>query len=199
MKCRFAESRQLSRRLLEDDLPADDLPTGNGPPEDFGLDDEALLGNALAGLSSTFEGQPADYSYWKEKIGRRGRRKLKNNTYASLERYPHEHIVFRLHATVILEMYPDGSFVVNDGGWRTRLTLARINDYLPPGWSIYTHLGTWYWHRRNKVGSIWDRNPAGRIIQEYTSGDSVDGNGVLHAQKQARHMKPIRTRKSKYE
>lgn len=194
MKCRFAESAQLSRKLLEDDPP----PAENTPADDFsfGADDEQMLDTALAGIPNYFKWFPADYSDWQDKLGNRTQRKLENNTYVRLERYPTEHIALRLHQTDILKVYPDGSFVVDNGGWQKMTTMRRLNNYLPPGWSIYTHQGTWYWCVNGK-GMVWDRNPEGRVVQEYSNGDRVDAEGVLHAKAKARRMKPIRTRQSR--
>jgi hypothetical protein len=36
----------------------------------------------------------------------------------------------------------DDTLVVDNGSWQTVTTLARLNDWLPSGWGIYTHKGT---------------------------------------------------------
>ena len=48
----------------------------------------------------------------------------------------------RLHATDILTIRPDGSFMIDTGGWNTHTTRARLNDHLPRGWRVHTDRGS---------------------------------------------------------
>ncbi len=41
------------------------------------------------------------------------------------------HVAIRLHATDVVELYPNGDVVLNSGGWRTVTTKARMNEYAP--------------------------------------------------------------------
>lgn len=47
----------------------------------------------------------------------------------------------RLHDTDILTFLPRGGFTVNTGGWNTSTTRARINEFLPAGFRVYTERG----------------------------------------------------------
>lgn len=53
-------------------------------------------------------------------------------------------IAVRLHATDVVTAYPDGRVVLNDGGWVTHTTKARMIDHLPPGWRLYSDRGQWW-------------------------------------------------------
>lgn len=66
-----------------------------------------------------------------EKLGKRDRRKLQNNTY--LERRDNGALAVALHSTDVLTFYPSGHVTLNTGGWLTRTTADRINTYLPAG------------------------------------------------------------------
>lgn len=53
-------------------------------------------------------------------------------------------IAVRYHETDVLTYCPDGTIVLNSGGWMTVTTKARINEYLPSGWTLYQDKGVWY-------------------------------------------------------
>lgn len=53
----------------------------------------------------------------------------------------------RLHATDILTIRADGAFEIDTGGWNTVTTRARLNDFLPGGWRVYTYCGRIYLRR----------------------------------------------------
>lgn len=74
---------------------------------------------------------------------RNGRRKLKNNTYL----YQRENGSFQvvLHETAVITIYQDGTYQFNSGGWRTRTTQSRINEYSPV--KVYSRNGTWMMFR----------------------------------------------------
>ena len=52
--------------------------------------------------------------------------------------------VFRLHATDIVRRLPDGSVILNSGGFRTRTTKDRMSCLLPAGYSLYQLGGQWF-------------------------------------------------------
>lgn len=68
--------------------------------------------------------------------------KLANNTY--LERLPDGGLGVRLHTTVILYQRPNGDITLHVGQWRTVTTKARLNEYLPRGWRVFSDRGVWY-------------------------------------------------------
>lgn len=41
------------------------------------------------------------------------------------------HYAIRFHYTDVVEIHPDGMYVLNSGGWKTKTTLARITEYAP--------------------------------------------------------------------
>ncbi len=190
MKCRPRESVVLARRLLEDD--------------DFDpLDSEELIRTATSGLRLP-PGEPANFEEWRSKIEAsrsrtRGKLPLESNTaaylYTSHDGTP-QSIGIRLHNTDIIKIYPDNSFVVDVGSWHSKLSLERLNKYLPGDWGIYTHSYQWYWTVGN-VGTRYSDDPEGRVIQPFTNGDRVDGQGVLHAQAEGERLSPRRTRRQR--
>lgn len=48
----------------------------------------------------------------------------------------------RLHATDVVTIHADGTYTLNTGGWRTRTTKERINEYAPV--RAYQLRGKWY-------------------------------------------------------
>lgn len=82
------------------------------------------------------------------------RKKIDNNTY--LLEYP-DHKAIRLHDTEIL-IERDGKITLNNGGWDTMTTRARINKYLPFGYSVYRVKGE---TRMNNI--------------KYTNGMKIEG------------------------
>ena len=48
----------------------------------------------------------------------------------------------RLHDTDILTFRPDGSFTIRTGGFNTRTTRARLNEFLPAGWRVFADRGS---------------------------------------------------------
>jgi hypothetical protein len=65
----------------------------------------------------------------------------------------------RFHSTVILSFRPDGSVVVNTGGWQTVTTKARLNALLPC--RFFAKAYQWY------------VQPGGRIIYGYRDAEIV--------------------------
>jgi len=60
-----------------------------------------------------------------------------------------DHLALRLHNTDIIQFYPDGSMVLDSGGWRTVTTKRWMDDYLPPGLCIWSQKSVWY------IGKGW--------------------------------------------
>jgi hypothetical protein len=50
-------------------------------------------------------------------------------------------VVVKYHATYIITIYPDGRYLLDNGGWYTVTTKARMNRYAPV--RIYSHKGEW--------------------------------------------------------
>ena len=73
------------------------------------------------------------------KKARNGRVKLENNTY--LYRSGTDFTVV-LHNTAVVTVRHNGTFVLNTGGWKTRTTKDRINQFSPA--RIYQKRGAWY-------------------------------------------------------
>jgi hypothetical protein len=71
--------------------------------------------------------------------GRKGRKKLENNTY--LERHDEDTVAVVLHSTAVVKIRSDGTFVLNSGGWLTVTTKDRINNYSPV--RVSSVRGTW--------------------------------------------------------
>jgi len=71
-------------------------------------------------------------------------RKIGNNTF---EYTLNGTRVIRLHHTDIMTFNDDGSVTLNSGGWTTPTTKDRMNNYMPPGWSIYQKSFIWYLQR----------------------------------------------------
>ena len=50
--------------------------------------------------------------------------------------YPRETIIVRLYATDIVTFHPNGSAILDQGGWHTVTTNDRINGVLPLGYAV---------------------------------------------------------------
>jgi len=70
------------------------------------------------------------------------RKRIAQNTIEWIDKYDNRYI--RLHLTDILTFTPNGSIIINSGGWRTVTTKERINRFLPDGWRISQSNSTWY-------------------------------------------------------
>ena len=68
-------------------------------------------------------------------------RKLANNTYLVPRG---ENVAVKLHNTDVVTFCADGSIILDSGGWRTVTTKARINEYLPSGWRVFSDRGKWF-------------------------------------------------------
>lgn len=68
------------------------------------------------------------------------KRKLSNNTYfVELDNGAYG---VKLHDTVVVQYEPKKT-VLNTGGWQTVTTKARMNEYMPAGWYLYSERGIW--------------------------------------------------------
>jgi hypothetical protein len=127
------------------------------------------------------------YNQWNQKFAQKRLRrdgpteyfKVDNNTL--LVRDTHDgSIAVKFHQTDILTIFPDDTLVVDNGRWQTVTTLSRLNDWLPSGWGLYTHKGTWYWHNyRHRDEEL---NPGFKRTQPYSNGDKITADGTLHPQ-----------------
>lgn len=48
----------------------------------------------------------------------------------------------KLHQTEIIRIYPDGTYTLHAGGWRTVTTLARLRDFAPC--NVHSDFGEWW-------------------------------------------------------
>lgn len=71
-----------------------------------------------------------DYETAFSRLGNRECLNIGNNTYLEHASGERDGIAIRLHYTQIVRFYPDGSIVLNNGGWETITTRDRINDTL---------------------------------------------------------------------
>ena len=53
-------------------------------------------------------------------------------------------LYYRLHMTDIMVFRPDGSIVLDTGGWKTSTTKERMNRFLPKGISVWQSKGRWF-------------------------------------------------------
>ena len=104
-----------------------------------------------------------------------------------------ENIAIQLHSTDVVTYRPDGSIVLDSGGWRTPTTKDRMND----------GTGVWLWSDRSvwyfTVGrSRWDENATVYVYQDGVvihSDGSVTGAGT---KEQASAHKKLLKRVDKY-
>jgi hypothetical protein len=176
------------QRLVAIMLEADDmLPPEPDPSLNFdvkGHTQRAAEGTPLPVPGVSIAGT---YNTWNQKFAQKRLRrdgpteyfKVDNNTLLVRDTVDNT-IAVRFHATDIITVYSDDMLVVDNGGWQTVTTLARLNDWLPSGWGIYTHKGTWYWqnyrHRDEEL------NPGFKRTQPYSNGDKITADGTLHPQ-----------------
>lgn len=83
-----------------------------------------------------------DYQELDQRLSKRHTLKVSNNTY--LNRRPDDCIAMRYHGTDVVLFKPDGSRVLNTGGWFTYTTKERMNWFLPDGMRIYQDQSIWY-------------------------------------------------------
>jgi hypothetical protein len=69
------------------------------------------------------------------------RKPIANNTWLILDTNTND-IAVRLHHTDILTFKPDGSIILDTGGWKTMVTKDRMNEFLPQG-GVGSTRGVW--------------------------------------------------------
>jgi hypothetical protein len=87
-----------------------------------------------------------------ELLGNRNKKKIANNTY--LIRLDTDTIGIRLHSTDIVTILRDGKYVLNSGGYRTRTTKDRMNQYIPG--MISQRKNVWYIRQYMKEAEYQD-------------------------------------------
>jgi len=75
---------------------------------------------------------------------------VKRNT--RLTEYEDGRRTLRLHATDIITWKPDGTKILNSGGYKTRTTKARLNEFLPD-YRIYSKNYNWYIEKKTMTGT----------------------------------------------
>jgi hypothetical protein len=183
------------RRVVAILLEADDML----PPEPE-IDAKSFTDKVAQGTPLPVPGVPITglHRDWSRKFEQRRLRrdgpeeyfKVDNNTWLVRDTHTGD-ISVKLHYTHILTVSPDDTLRVNNGGWQTVTTLARLNDWLPAGWRIYTHKGSWYWH--NYRHSDEELNPGFKRTQPYSNGDFITADGTLNP-KAGPEFKKIRVR-----
>lgn len=193
------------RSLVATLLEADDLLPEEVPQPDAGeqLDPEAIKDYAnekdtprpISGVS--IRGFYADLL---KKLHRHGRLryvhdgvrgyKVEGNTWLGIDEHS-QVISVRLHHTDIICVTPDDTLTVSTGGWETRVTKRRLDDWLPGGWRIYAQAGTWYWWNYKNQGAAENTvNDQGmKILQPFSDGDQIDADGTLRPRLAPKYVK----------
>lgn len=97
------------------------------------------------------------------KSGRNGLdKKIAHNTWARFDQID-KSVAVVLHNTAVLTFLPDGSIVLNSGGWLTVTTKERINRYLPNGLRVYSNRGVWWLY---KNGATVEKFEDGMVISD---------------------------------
>ncbi len=110
-------------------------------------------------------------------VGSRTYRKIANNTYLGrLSEDPKAPIGVRLHSTNIVTFHSSGSIVLDSGGHRTKITIERINRYLPEGLALYQKDFAWYLHDGREAFFLPDLQDR---WHKYYCTDYVDGVLIL--------------------
>lgn len=106
-----------------------------------------------------------------ELLNGKNRKKLEFQTY--LEKRG-ENVAVLLHETDVILFYPDDKIVLNSGGWKTKMTKDRINNYSPV--SISQKNGIWYVIHNGKEVIFKDGIT---IDGEKITGDGGTNNKIL--------------------
>ena len=82
------------------------------------------------------------------------------------------HYAIRLHNTSILAIFPDGSYRLDSGGWRTAAMKARLNQHLPAEFYVFPEGGKWYLQKLEPFGE------RGKLrIYEFEDGMTIGPRG----------------------
>jgi len=190
------DARAICRLLLDDEQPVPPQP--DDPNQlDLGLDPDTLFdpkAEIMRYANEPFRVRgsgPTDlYRKLEGKLAGRPQKKIGPNTYVVRH---HDRLAVRFHQTDVVAAYPDGKVTVESGGWRPgggqwaygwraapgRTTMARMNDWLPSGWRIYSLKNEWFWWNYNGP-----RGDEAEVRYPYNDGDTIfpDGSLQLHDQ-----------------
>lgn len=114
-------------------------------------------------------------------VGRNKSKKVMGNN-TRLIRHEND-ICLRLHEMNIMTFKPDGSLVLNSGGWKTVTTKARMNEHLE-GYSITQAQGIWYLHKGHEYDAMGDS----RIFED---GIAIDSQGNIKGGKEPERAKSL--------
>lgn len=95
-----------------------------------------------------FESYDGVRTFWTETIAQRSKKKnvlrlaFGDNTW--LCKYLDKSFKMVYHDTPIVSWFSDGSIRLNTGGFFTRTTKARMNSFLPRGFSVFQRDTKWY-------------------------------------------------------
>lgn len=95
-----------------------------------------------------FENYDGVKTFWAETIAQRTKKKnvlriaFGDNTW--LCKYQDKSFKMVYHDTPIIGWFSDGSIRLNTGGFKTRTTKARMNSFLPRGFSVFARNDKWY-------------------------------------------------------
>jgi hypothetical protein len=109
---------------------------------------------------------------WETRRGNAIRKPLGNNTYLYKDG---NDFVVRLHSTNVVRIRPDGTYVLNSGGWSSKTTKDRINAYSPA--CISQKARTWYVYPRNNP--LLQEGEKATLPPVFCSGMVVDSNGFM--------------------
>jgi len=83
------------------------------------------------------------YKKWQEKLGRAKKEFATLGGNLTLHRRE-GHIALKYYDTDIVKAFPDGSIVLNSGGYRTVRTKGWMNEHLPFGYHVYAEKSVWW-------------------------------------------------------
>jgi len=81
-------------------------------------------------------------------------------------------VCYQLHDTVVVQIFSDGKFKLDSGGWRTVTTKARMNEFMPSAFNLHQERGVWYLMR-----GYWNDPDRERV--SYYDGMVVDPSQPL--------------------
>jgi len=87
-------------------------------------------------------------------------------------------IVVWLDATPIVIHWQSGGFQIWNGGWYTRQTMSRMNEFMPHNWSVYQE--NYFWYVSFREDGDWDKQrrwPYSHHFQSMQDGTFVSHNG----------------------
>lgn len=115
---------------------------------------------------------PTTYKELAEYLGNKSERPYGNNTRI---RRDETGIIIRLHLTDILTWTPE-SVTLNNDGWWSATTKARMQESLPPSWRLYQEAGSW--SLRNHANGETYAYINGMTINVGAEEDTVDYHGA---------------------